>query len=71
LTLERQVKADPGLLDRYEAVYRKTYDSAEKSDLILLAGSLGLLELAVREGSAADRLKVRSGDGVIFSLGNG
>jgi len=68
LKLERRVQAGTGLSDRHEAVFRKTYDSAEKNELIILEGSLGSLELVVREGSAASRLKVRAGDGIALIL---
>jgi S-adenosylmethionine hydrolase len=52
--------------DMCELVYRKTYGNAPKGELLILSGSLGLLEIAVREGSAADRL--RSGPGTRLTL---
>jgi S-adenosylmethionine hydrolase len=51
----------------HEMEYRKTYGSAQKGELLILSGSLGLIELAVREGSAADRLQVRPGDRLTLS----
>lgn len=53
--------------EMHEVVYRKTYGSALKSELLLLSGSLGLLEIAVREGSAADRLLVSAGTRLTLS----
>ncbi|MBN1221613.1 MAG: SAM-dependent chlorinase/fluorinase [Candidatus Aminicenantes bacterium] len=52
----------------YTVVVRKTYDTADKGDLLILTGSLGLLELAVKEDSAADRLGIRADDGITLSF---
>jgi len=53
--------------DMHEMVYRRTYGSAGKEELFILSGSLGLLELAVREGSAAERLQAGLGDRLTVS----
>ncbi len=41
---------------------RRTYDDVRPGEALALIGSGGLLEIAVREGSAAERLGVRVGD---------
>jgi len=61
---ENQLSPKPAT---YELVYRKTYGGARKGELLILSGSLGLLELAVREGSAADLLMVRPGTRLTLS----
>ncbi len=43
----------------------ESYSSAEKGGLLALIGSLGSLEIAVREGSAADETGIKPGDTVI------
>jgi S-adenosylmethionine hydrolase len=43
---------------------RRTYGEAEPDELLALVGSDGRLEIAVREGSAAARLKARRGTAV-------
>jgi len=47
--------------------FRETYRKAAKGDFLLLEGSLGLLELAVREDSAAGRIGLKAGDRVILT----
>jgi S-adenosylmethionine hydrolase len=42
----------------------RTYADAEPGALLVYTGSVGFLEVAVREGSAAERLHVRAGDPV-------
>ncbi len=44
--------------------YEESYSGVEKGELLFLIGSLGLLEIACREDSAARRLKAKPGDGV-------
>lgn len=39
----------------------RTYGDAEPGELLVYTGSVGFLEVAVRDGSAADRLRARSG----------
>jgi len=41
---------------------RRTYAEAPKNKPILLFGSSGFLEIALREANAAERLKIKSGD---------
>ncbi|MFC2165283.1 S-adenosyl-l-methionine hydroxide adenosyltransferase family protein [Acidobacteriota bacterium] len=53
--------------EMYDMVYRRTYGEARKNELLILAGSLGLLELAVREGSAADKLQAGPGTRLTLS----
>jgi len=45
---------------------RRTYADADSGQLLALIGSTGLLELAVREGSAAAQLGLQRGDAVRF-----
>jgi len=48
--------------------FHKTYGEAEKGEVLCLAGSLGLLEIAIREGSASAWLKANAGDGIILTV---
>ena len=45
---------------------RRTYADAIEGDPIALVGSSGLVEIAVRDGSAADRLGLRRGSSVVL-----
>ena len=45
-----------------QARYASSYYEADKGALAVLLGSQGFLEIAVREGSARDKLKVKSLD---------
>ena len=45
---------------------RRTYTEVEPGEMLALVGSSGHLEIAVREGSAAERLGVRPGDKVVL-----
>jgi S-adenosylmethionine hydrolase len=45
---------------------KRTYSDVAPGEPLALIGSSGLLELAVRDGSAADRLKLRVGDEVVL-----
>ncbi len=45
---------------------RRTYSEAAPGTLILIGSSFGLAELAIREGRAANRLRLEVGDGVNF-----
>ncbi len=47
---------------------RKTYGEADKGEVLCLSGSLGLLEIAVREGSAADCLEASVGNEITLSV---
>ena len=47
---------------------KKNYSSAEKGEIFFLTGSLGLIEIAVREGSASDLTGVKPGDPVKIIL---
>jgi S-adenosylmethionine hydrolase len=51
-----------------EIGFHKTYGEADKGEAICLTGSLGLLEIAVREGSAADCLEASVGHEITLSL---
>lgn len=42
----------------------RTYGDVEAGEALILVGSHGFLEIAVRQGSAADRLKIQTGDPV-------
>jgi len=58
VTLARQVI--PGV--------RRTYGEAAPGEMLALIGSTGFLEIAVRQGSAAQRLRVQPGDPVAVRL---
>jgi S-adenosylmethionine hydrolase len=47
----------------------ETYDEAEAEEVVLLEGSAGYLELAVKCGSAAEATALQRGDRVVFSDG--
>lgn len=44
----------------------RTYSDAEEGELVALTGSSGLLEIAVRDGHAASRLRLKRGQKVIL-----
>jgi len=44
---------------KLQARYARSYHEIEKGSLAVLLGSQGFLEIAIREGSARDRLKVK------------
>ena len=44
--------------------FRESYSSAKEGELLFLTGSLGLIEIASREGSASKQLKIKNGDTV-------
>lgn len=47
---------------------RRTYGEAESGEPLALIGSSGLVEIAVREGDAATRLRLRRDDVVLISI---
>jgi len=49
----------------------RTYSDAADGETVLLIGSHGFLEVACNRGSAAQRLRVRSGDKINFKNGRG
>lgn len=49
-----------------ELPVRRTYGDAPEGSALAVLGSSGLLEIAVRDGRAADRLGVRRGDRIVF-----
>jgi S-adenosylmethionine hydrolase len=57
-------------LSRLDLRFYKNYKEAHKGEVLCLPGSLGYLEIAIREGSASQWLKANVGDGVIFALKN-
>lgn len=44
--------------------FKENYSSVEKGELLFLVGSLGLIEIAAREDSAAEKLEAKAGDDV-------
>jgi S-adenosylmethionine hydrolase len=42
--------------------FEKSYSSVKKGELLFLAGSVGLIEIAAKESSAAQKLKIKYGD---------
>jgi S-adenosylmethionine hydrolase len=53
-------------LDSRTIVIRRTYDDVAIGEIVALVGSSGLLEISVREGSAARALGVKRGDPVVL-----
>ena len=49
--------------------FRSSYDSPKRGMLFALPGSLGLIEVAVREGSAAQMIGAKAGSVVVVSWG--
>jgi len=49
--------------------FKKSYASVERGELLFLPGSLDLIEIAVREGSAEKKLAAGPGDAVRIVLG--
>ena len=68
--LPPQPRSEPPILRYKDRKVRmvSSYTEGRPSELIALVGSLGLVELAVREGSAAWMFNVRRGDPVEFTL---
>jgi S-adenosylmethionine hydrolase len=67
LRLVRGSKIESPELRGLDIDFHKTYGEAEKGEALCLTGSLGLLEIAIREGSASERLKADAGDGIILT----
>lgn len=63
---ERNKKEGLWLLVRKKQVstFKQNYSSVKKGELLFLVGSLGLIEIAAREDSAAEKLRARVGDDV-------
>ena len=59
-----RVETAGGVVD----VLRHTYGDVEGDRPFLLFNSAGYLEIAVREGRASDRLRVRAGDEVAITV---
>ena len=45
----------------------RTYDEVAPSELAVLVGSHGRLEVALRTGSAAERLQIKAGDSLLLA----
>ena len=45
---------------------RRTYADVPRGNLVAVIGSSGLIEIALRDGSAADKLRLARGDAVVF-----
>lgn len=56
--------------DRDVVPVRRTYADVDRGGLLALVGSLGLLEVSVRDGNAAERLGVGRGAAVTVGLGD-
>lgn len=50
--------------DREITAFEQNYSSVKKGELLFLVGSVGLIEIAAKENSAAQRLKIKNGDKV-------
>ncbi|MCW4006540.1 MAG: S-adenosyl-l-methionine hydroxide adenosyltransferase family protein [Candidatus Bathyarchaeota archaeon] len=48
--------------------FSKTYGDVEPKQPLLLVGSHGYLEIALNQGSTADKLQIRVGDKIVFSV---
>jgi len=68
LRLVRGSKDESPELRGLDIVFHKNYGEAEKGEALCLTGSLGLLEIAIREGSASAWLKANVGDGIILTV---
>ncbi|MDR5710455.1 MAG: SAM-dependent chlorinase/fluorinase [Armatimonadota bacterium] len=55
---------------RYSARKVRTYGEAKRGELVVLVGSDGLVEIAVREGSALEQLGARPGDPISLAPGD-
>ena len=49
-----------------EIAVRRTYSDVAEGETVALAGSSGFIEIAVRGGSAAQKLSARRGDPVVW-----
>ncbi len=67
LRLERGSGCESPELRGLDIVFHKTYGEALEGEALCLTGSLGLLEIAIREGSASEWLKASVGDGIILT----
>jgi S-adenosylmethionine hydrolase len=68
LRLMSGTPVDTPELKGLDIIYRKTYDEAENGEVLCLPGSIGFLEIAVREGSASESLKANVGDGIVLTI---
>jgi S-adenosylmethionine hydrolase len=50
--------------DREITSFEQSYSSVKKGELLFLIGSVGLIEIAAKESSAAHKLKIKNGDKV-------
>jgi S-adenosylmethionine hydrolase len=48
--------------DREITSFEQSYSSVKKGELLFLVGSVGLIEIAAKESSAAQKLKIKNGD---------
>lgn len=69
LRLVRGAEVETPELRGLDIKHRETYEEAEKGEVLCLTGSVGFLEIAIREGSASARLKANVGDGIILTKG--
>jgi S-adenosylmethionine hydrolase len=67
LELVKGSQAESPELEGLDIVYLKTYEEAEKGEALCLKGSLGFLEISIREGSAAAWLEASVGDGILLT----
>jgi S-adenosylmethionine hydrolase len=56
-------------VESIEIPVRRTYAEVEPGEPTAVVGSAGFIEIAVREGSAAERLGLRRGSGVVLRAG--
>lgn len=68
LRLVRGSKMDSPEPIGLDVIFRETYGDAEKGEALCLPGSLGLIEISIREGSASEWLKAGVGDGIILTI---
>jgi S-adenosylmethionine hydrolase len=68
LRLVSEARGESPELGGLDIVIHKTYGEAEEGEALCLSGSLGLLEIAVREGSASEWIKANIGDGIILTV---
>jgi len=68
MRLVRGSEVDSPELRGLDIVFHKTYGDAQEGEPLCLAGSLGLLEISIREGSASECVKASVSDGIVLTV---
>lgn len=56
------------VVGKEELPWKRSYSLADKGEIFIVSGSLGLIEISVREGSASERLKISPGGKIELGL---